>query len=350
MFPYFYKMKLKIGNLILVCLGFYTLVDPLRMLTRKGYISFPNGIGGMKGLYFMSNSLTSFLIYSISIYVACYLWYERKEWWKILLGVFLGIFAGVSFRYLFDQVIALALFDSTNYRPDVDVGYYIQDQLYFAVLYFIVGFIFFVTSYSKHKDQLQQALTVQNQKMELSLLRAQINPHFLLNSMNNIYALVSMQSDRALDTIDKLSSILKYTLYENKEIVALSKEVDYLHNYIDLQKIRLDYEPFINIHIDQSVIDRKVPQFILVPLIENAFKHGNLKKEDKPLMIEIYQDQDKLCIRITNAIGKHQRDGVGGIGLENVQRRLTLLYPNNHKFETLKEDEVFKVSINIPIK
>lgn len=184
---------------------------------------------------------------------------------------------------------------------------------------------------------------MENEKLtsELAFLKSQVNPHFLFNILNNICSLARKKSDDTENAIIKLSQIMRYMLYDSKdEKVSLEKEVDYLKNYIELQQIRLSGAVSIDFVIDGDPGMKMIEPLLLIPFVENAFKHGISYVGDSKILIRLEVREHTLTFRVENRIarkvgGEIQTDS--GIGLKNVLRRLDLLYPDKH--DLITEDD-----------
>ena len=182
----------------------------------------------------------------------------------------------------------------------------------------------------------KQKKEMENEKLnsELSFLKSQVNPHFLFNTLNSIYSLANKKSDSTPAAIVKLSQLMRYMLYEsNEKLVQLEKEIEYLNNYIELQNLRL----FDNVKIIYSTKgdtkDKMIEPMLLIPFIENAFKHGISYLENSEINISIEVKNKKLFLKVKNPIVKSNsanNNGDHGIGLKNIKRRLDLLYPDNY--------------------
>ncbi len=190
----------------------------------------------------------------------------------------------------------------------------------------------------KQKNELER----QNQASELALLRSQVSPHFLFNTLNNIHTLVSRESEVASDAIVKLSEIMRYMLYEaNSDSVPLQKEIDYLRSYIDLQRLRIKDPGICIFRITGDPSARAVAPMLFIPFIENAFKHGEKKSRDKGIEVDLVVEEASIRLKVTNYMPGDlagMKDHTGGIGLRNVTRRLELLYPGKHDL-TIRSDE-----------
>ncbi len=181
---------------------------------------------------------------------------------------------------------------------------------------------------------------------ELSFLRSQINPHFLLNSLNTIYSLAYQRSDKTPEAVLKLSDIMKYMLYESNDTkVELSKEVRYIENYIELQRIRSKDNAAINLRVEIDSESEQIVPLILIPFIENAFKHGVINDLAHPVEILVRVNRGKLTFRVSNALGQLNKDETGGIGLQNVRRRLELLYPGRYSLKIDEQDAIYSCEL-----
>ena len=195
-------------------------------------------------------------------------------------------------------------------------------------------------------------------KTELSFLRSQISPHFIFNALNSSIILVRKQSEKAEESLIKLASLMRYMLYESdNEKITITDEVEYIDNYIDLQMIRFEKSVSIlkEINVDESLNDEFIESMLLIPFIENAFKHGTLVLKDAKIEINLYNDDNKLILITKNKFNNSSKVSFtkqknNGIGLSNVKRRLELLYPYNHilKIETI--DDLFTVYLTIDLK
>ncbi|MEO6850122.1 MAG: histidine kinase [Mucilaginibacter sp.] len=197
-------------------------------------------------------------------------------------------------------------------------------------------------------ERIQRDLENQRLSAELAFLKSQINPHFLFNSLNSIYSLAYQKSDTTPEAILKLSEIMRYMLYEsNDNKVDLSKELQYLQNYIDLQKIRFGDNAFVNFKIIGEVHDQKIVPLILIAFIENAFKHGVANDPSTPILLRINLEGSHLHFYMENKKHLLNRDTEGGIGLNNVTRRLDLLYPGNYSLTIKDETDTYTCELSL---
>ncbi|MCX6244373.1 MAG: histidine kinase [Bacteroidetes bacterium] len=199
----------------------------------------------------------------------------------------------------------------------------------------------------------KQKKEMENEKLnsELAFLKSQVNPHFLFNILNNICSLARKKSDHTEDAIIKLSQLMRYMLYESKdEKVSLEKEVEYLQNYIELQRLRISESVVIQFVINGKPETKVIEPMLLIPFVENAFKHGVSYLEDSQIDIRLDITNDHLQFHIENNMIRKSDDPVqqeSGIGLKNVLRRLELIYPGQHSIRIDDRGTKYRVDLEI---
>ncbi|RME97305.1 MAG: histidine kinase [Bacteroidetes bacterium] len=201
----------------------------------------------------------------------------------------------------------------------------------------------------------KQELETQTMQSELRFLKSQINPHFLFNTLNNLYALTLKKSDKAPEIVIKLSEMMRYMLYEcNEKQVPLQKEINYLRNYLDLERLRQHPGIDIRFAVDGSVNDQQIAPLLFIPFLENSFKHGlNNQLEEGFVDIKLLVDGNQLDFYIENSKGqtipRSDNRPSGGIGLANVRRRLDLLYPGKYQLQVSNKPNTFAVQLSIDL-
>ncbi len=193
---------------------------------------------------------------------------------------------------------------------------------------------------------------IENDKIvsELSFLKMQINPHFLFNTLNNIYSLAVVKSDATAGAVLKLSSIMRYVLTDTKtDWVPLENEIKFIHDFIELQKVRLTEKVKIVFEVNGVVEQKQIAPLLLIPFVENAFKYGISAKESSSIVIALTAKNDSIDFVIDNSIVALETDKIEntGIGLKNTQRRLELLYPDQHTLEMKQEGNHFHVHLTL---
>ncbi len=189
---------------------------------------------------------------------------------------------------------------------------------------------------------------------ELSFLRSQISPHFIFNVLNSIVYLIRSKSTNAENITIKLAELIRYMLYETDDKqVPLSKEIEYLQNYISLQKIRYEDDVDITLKISGTETSQLIEPMLLIPFVENAFKHGVGLVRNPFIHINLGFDNDQLVFEVKNNKAGNlggDKDSSSGIGLKNVKRRLELLYPNSHLFDIHNGETEFVVNLKLDFK
>ncbi|RYU93995.1 sensor histidine kinase [Emticicia agri] len=214
----------------------------------------------------------------------------------------------------------------------------------------VYGLILFMADQEKLKQEEKQ----EKLQAELSFLRSQISPHFIFNVLNSIVYLIRTKSNAAEPVTIQLSELMRYMLYEADDVqVSLDKEINYLNNYIELQRVRFEEDVEINMKVEGNIGSQIIEPMLLIPFVENAFKHG-VGMIDTPIIdVLVRCDENKLFYEVRNKIAPElaeDKDSSSGIGLKNVKRRLELLYADKHKLEIKKEDNWFIVSLFLQLK
>nr|WP_294923873.1 histidine kinase [uncultured Flavobacterium sp.] len=189
-------------------------------------------------------------------------------------------------------------------------------------------------------------------KIKLKYLENQIQPHFFFNTLNNLYALSLESSDKVPDVIIKLSNLMEYVLYDVKgtKLVPLIKEIDYIQNYIEIEKLRFDNVE-VTINLESNIEDIKVPPLIFISLVENAFKHGGLNNQNLKIKINCKITDNRLLHFeiLNNFVISQKNDSKGGIGLVNTKKRLKLIYKNNFSLKHKTKLNYYIIRLQIPI-
>jgi two-component system, LytTR family, sensor kinase len=289
----------------------------------------------------------SFFLYALSGYY--FLWYctKRKKQAVAFFLILLCIPLVILFRYFLEEMICPVILGFQNYNPSTTLSYYLLDNKYFSIPYTAFGIVYYFLQSNRYKEVEKSELELQNREAELEYLKSQINPHFLFNNLNSIYSLVYHKSEKALKAIEQLSSLLRYMLYEKNIEVLVTEEVDYLKSFIELQKLRFDYEIPLVVNIDNKNSDKKIAPLLLIPLVENAFKHGDFKHPEFPLVIQLLNFNNELIFTTENKKGQYQKDKVNGIGITNLKRRLELIYPNRYLFDIEDNKKSYKATLKI---
>lgn len=195
----------------------------------------------------------------------------------------------------------------------------------------------------------------ENEKLaaQIASLKSQINPHFLFNTLNNIYAIAIDTSPKAADMVDKLSEMMRYTMKDTqRDFVLLEDEINYINNFIELQKLRLDKSVKLECVIIENVPSLQIAPMLLIPFVENAFKHGVNSEQKSRIKIEIAMNKTEFQLIVTNNKVNVQRDisEKSGLGIENTKHRLNLIYPSRHLLVINDTEKQFVVSLYINLQ
>jgi len=233
----------------------------------------------------------------------------------------------------------------------------LNSKMLIFVKFLLVGLV--STGYKVTSDWLslqneKRELESQNLQSELKFLKSQINPHFFFNTLNNLYALTLKKSDLAPEIVLRLSEMMRYMLYEsNEKEVTLDKEIKYVMNYIELEKLRQGEKFQVNFNLNGQPNGKKIAPLMFIPFLENSFKHGlDTQINSGYVNIEMNLNDDSVELDIENskpATPLPAKEKSGGIGLENVKRRLKLLYPEKHQLDITDEADSYKVNLNIQL-
>ncbi|UJH69147.1 sensor histidine kinase [Allomuricauda sp. SCSIO 65647] len=218
-----------------------------------------------------------------------------------------------------------------------------------SLTFFMLGAVLGLAKDYYKRDKINRQIKVQSKETELQFLKAQLNPHFLFNSLNSIYSLVRNGSNEAPEAVITLSELMRYMLYEAQEdLVPLAKEIEYIKNYVHLQLYRLSNSENVKLKISGEYSDKKISPLLLIPFVENAFKYGTDFKGKTYVDIKIQIFDDSLFFQVINGIGAYQKDELSsGIGLTNIQNRLDLLYPNDHLLKIDKKNGFHSVQLEL---
>jgi two-component system, LytTR family, sensor kinase len=201
-----------------------------------------------------------------------------------------------------------------------------------------------------HEIKLKQMLMEKNHEMEMALIKSQLDPHLLFNTINNIDALILKDSVKASDYLNRLSDIMRFVLYETRaDKIPLAQEIEYIEKYIALQKIRSSNESYVHFSVTGSVGSKRIAPMVFIPFIENAFKHTNNKKLENAITINIIIKEETIQLICENKFDSMSvKQPIGGLGNKLVQKRLDLIYAGRHTLEVTRNDGLYSANLTIP--
>lgn len=299
-----------------------------------------------------------FIIFYGNYYILMPLTFAKKKYLLFVLGsiIFITSWVGLTywvFSYAFQSGYWISPIEFKvieHFRSVPRVEYLWTGRISLSGLnVFFISILYFYAEQDKLLKQRMWALEHEKVQAEVKLLRMQINPHFLFNALNNIYAQAVLEESKVAEAIHKLSGLLRYTLYDcETDEVSLVREIEYIDNYIDLQALKESALENIDFRVEGNIIQAKIAPMLLISFIENAFKHGNLSKSGW-IRMKLKASSKGLEFKCVNSIAiiEQQKDAASGIGLKNVKKRLALNYPNQHQLTINKSVHEFEITLKI---
>lgn len=221
---------------------------------------------------------------------------------------------------------------------------------FIALICGVIGLVIrgFITWFEEVKQR--EELSKKNHEMEMALVKSQLDPHFLFNTINNIDVLILRDANKASDYLNHLSEIMRFMLFETKtDLIPLKKEVEYIKKYIELQRIRTANELYVNFNIDGDTEKKAIAPMVFIPFIENAFKHTNNKKVENAITISIEIKATQIIMSCENKYDptRPPRQESNGLGNNLIVKRLSLIYPNSHDLSIENENNTYAVTLTI---
>lgn len=342
------KLQFK-GSRVLIHITFWTAYLAFFIVQSSLYYDDPKYVG-IVGSLFLTMWVDIAAAYFTVYYLLPKFLFKRKYW------QFAALFLLSAALAILIQRVLLVYISAPLFWPDsekVMVFWKINPFYSFMNIYSVVGLFAAIKLFKLYfkNQQIKTELENKNKTSELALLRTQLNPHFLFNTLNNIDSLIITKPEKASDAIIKLSEIMRFTLYDaDNDRVPLEREISFLENFIALQQLRLKNPFFVNFDIDGKCIGKSIAPMLFIPFVENAFKHG-LKSVVAPgIEIKLKCENETMIFEVSNhfsSLEVQNKDKTSGIGLINTEKRLALLYPEKHKLTISRKDGIFKVVLII---
>jgi len=296
----------------------------------------------------------------ISVYFTLYIliprFFLQGKYWKFAMGVFgILLVSGLIHRTLVYFIVYPVKFPDLPMEGFWKISRVLEYGLdILGVL--LLASVIKIFKYWYEEQQVARSMVQEKLEAELKFLKGQIHPHFLFNTLNNLYALTLKKSDAAPEVVLRLSGMMDYMLYDaSAPYVILEQEIESLHNYIALERIRYGKELDIKFEVEGNITQVKIAPLLLQPFVENSFKHGVSESiDEKWIHIDIKVVEEVMYFQVENScIPEDQKDDAkrvsGGIGLKNVRRRLQLLYPGQYTLDTREKDGSFQVDLKLPL-
>jgi two-component system LytT family sensor kinase len=282
--------------------------------------------------------------YTTQVLIKQYLLKKRLIAFRI--GFVIGVIVFTLMRRAFNYYYTYPTYwPDGAYMPFIFVPKVIIEAVNIYLIVALYTMFYFLRAWYE-QQRLAQELLRDKAFAQLELLKNQVQPHFIFNTLNNIYSLSLKNSPRTSDLIYRLSSLLSYMLYDSRqEFIPVSKEMEYIHNYIELEKIRYGERLDVAVNCFDAVDQFTIPPLLILPLVENSFKHGVSNDVGNSwIRVDVTVKDDWLTVKIENSRVADQVNGHAiykGIGMENVKKRLEIIYPDRHEFKCMSEGQSF---------
>lgn len=306
-------------------------------------------------LYFFFNVgfvLSIFIVYLLNFYTFCNWFLNKKRILLYLLSIPVSLFIFAGIRYFLQEVVVFGLTGIHNYGEETrKIGYYIRDNFFFGLPAIVLSALSYLFWQFQNAYKQNQELLLENKKAQLQMLKSQVSPHFLFNTLNSFYSQLILKDDKMASDILVLSDLLRYVITETeKEEVLLSKEIQFLQNYIHLQQKRFEDQLYLDFEVEGIYSTQKILSSALIHFIENVFKHAKLNNPDKKAIISIQIKEGFLELFTFNYNVGGENYSSTGIGFENLTKRLEYTYKDQFTLEKTAENNTFKTYLKIPLK
>ncbi|MBX2957609.1 MAG: sensor histidine kinase [Cyclobacteriaceae bacterium] len=325
---------------------FWLLTVGFHAYTHSGLIT-QAGFGQFALELVVRNGLLAVVIYS-NLLIAIPILNSQQRIGKALVTILVTVMLYIILKNLHDVYLYGHVMDNPARQE------FFHNTFYnFSIVLFYLAFAstLYLSKQWYIQKELIRKIELEKLNTELEYLKAQINPHFLFNSLNTVFFQIDKQNTSARETLSKFSDMLRYQLYEcNGKEIAVEKEIRYLKNYVALQRLRKDEHYDIRFSCAEGLKNFTLPPLLLLPFIENAFKHVSHFSDKKNIIdIDISKTGDFFQLKIFNTKDSRQVSTHSGIGLKNVQRRLELLYTERYKLNIIDHPESFNVQLNLKV-
>jgi len=296
------------------------------------------------------------VLFYVNLYKLLPFYFKQRKY-------FAGLMLSIGFCFFMCVLEALAdyVLISTVYTPSNLKGFEDSVLQYALLSSIIMNVPIFILSISCRfikdwygNEKAKQKLKEEKLINELQFLKSQVNPHFLFNTLNNLFGMARQAKALPVaDGIAKLSNMMRYMLYDSEnEFVSLEKEINYLQNYIELQKLRIGTANKMELKVDLNACQNhlKIAPLLLIPFVENAFKHGISIKEQSKISIGLHTEENTVTFKVSNSINKlrqNRDEDSSGFGLKNVQKRLDLIYPDRSQLDIKEDEDIYSISLSI---
>jgi len=302
-------------------------------------------------LYLISFYTVFFGMYFLNYSFICPRTISKKKIPQFIIAVLILFLVYSILRYVLDEIVLFNIIGIHNYfEGSRTFGYYIMDNSYYAIKAILFSTsLYLLFEYIDNNDRIH-SLQLEHKKAELNLLKTQLEPHFLFNTLNTFYTeLVDTRPETAKD-IHRLSQLLRYVTYEtHKDFMPLNRELKFVDDYIHLQRKRFEENLFLEYEVEGFISDQPFPTLVLIHFVENLFKHGVLNDIKNPATLEIRITEQEISVYSKNKISNTENYSRNGIGEVNLEKRLNAIYGSKFKLIFSQNSSVFEGRLLIPL-
>lgn len=318
-----------------------------------------------RDIYWMYNYYYQLVFMIVAFYinylviVPRFFFSKRKLYFFGVIFLFV-LFLLIAWQYFynllqFDSLRPENILNENNLTPKRTFGLHPKLIDNFFLLLIVLGFSsgMAIIQHLRKNESKQKEIEKARVDSELAFLKNQISPHFFFNALNNIYGLIAIDSDKAQQSVEKLSGLMRYLIYDsNIETIELQKEFDFTLKYIELMQQRLSPKVKLDIDISSNLPDAQIPPLLFIPFIENAFKHGISYREHSFVSVKLSTEVNRVIFECNNSIPTRmeENNNKGGVGIVNIQKRLDLLYGSSFKLDINQADKKYQVQLIVPFK
>lgn len=320
----------------------YCLLDFLLATTRQGARL-------QQGLWHTA----SFTLVGMAVFYFCYLvvyprWLRAGRLLYLLGGLVGAALLFILLRAGVEELLFPAVLGFHNYTPDTTLGHYVYENAFYSLPNLTLSGALWATERTLRQERENQQLREEKRAAETAFLKAQINPHFLFNTLNLLYGMAYPVSKPLAAALLKLAELMRYMLHETaSDQVALTQEIEYVQRYLALYRLRFPDQLFVDFAITGEPAGRQIAPLMLIPFVENALKHGVLDDPTHPVRIQLHVAAQEVVFQVENRISDQQKDSTSGIGLPNLRRRLALSYPGRHQLHIAADNGQFDTLLRV---
>jgi hypothetical protein len=289
-----------------------------------------------------------FTTFYLNYFLIMPLFFKKKKNVQLIIAWILLFAYFILIRYFIEEYLYFKWFGIHNYFAGTTALFYVVDNLYFAGSIIVPSIVIYIIVHWMQVEKQQVLLKESAAVAEVNFLKSQVNPHFVYNTLNNIYSLVYHKSDKALPAIMRLSELMRYMTRDiDVDKVQINKEINYIESFLELESLRVAGDAYVEFKIDGQRDGILIAPLMLIPFVENGFKHGVITQKEHPFIIELSVHNNVLRLFTSNKINQSQKDQHSGVGLQNVKRRLELIYPNNYSLDAGKQGDNYICNLTI---